>query len=65
VAKPDVASDHASIVADELDQDRRNSHAIYERGEKQSIRGSAAPAKSPMGDKVRQCLTNYLRLLEE
>jgi hypothetical protein len=34
VAKPGVASDHASLVANELDQDRRNSHAIYESGEK-------------------------------
>jgi hypothetical protein len=34
VAKQVVASDHVSPVADELDQDRRRSHANYESREK-------------------------------
>lgn len=69
VVMPGVASDHASLAAGELDQDRRNSRAIYKNAaraaRKQPIRRFAGPAQSPVGDKLRQCLTNYLRLLED
>ena len=50
--------DHTSPVTDQVDTNRRNSHAIHEKGENTVDYEVCRAVQSPAGDRVRQCLTN-------